>query len=318
MYDKLMGDIANQAKLEEFEGIFGNAIGIAESKSTVVGAPTCWKMIKDEGAVDKFLTNGSKDDKPLFSGRLGGDETALKVEALQCAVLSVATGDTEITDEDSSQEMPTSGTDDNDDDVAYSPNLHFIVDGKEEECLAVYDNVQLTKYMEKDMNALDKTLRERTTKKTDDLVYGRGGKATRKPLVGFKNLTIYETYVDQSKGGHRILWTEHGNQKTVLIWHVVYHDAVSGKGERMNYATEDKIIRLLESATVLYGDNGTADLIFLDAETRVPLTVYDVPRGEVTKLACPDWKPHLALTEEEKNVVNTDGTVLLLGRSGTG
>jgi len=152
MYDKLMGDIANQAKLEEFEGIFGNAIGIAESKSTVVGAPTCWKMIKDEGAVDKFLTNGSSDDKPLFSGRLGEDETALKVETLQSAVLSVATGDTEITDEDSSQEMPTSGAHDDDDDVddvAYSPNVHFIVDGKEEECLAVYDNVQLTKYMEK-------------------------------------------------------------------------------------------------------------------------------------------------------------------------
>ena len=56
------------------------------------------------------------------------------------------------------------------------------------------------------------------------------------------------------------------------------------------------------------------DRIFLDPFSDTPLKVYDVPKDSIMKLSSPKWKPRLHLTKQEREIVSTDGTVLLLGR----
>jgi hypothetical protein len=49
-----------------------------------------------------------------------------------------------------------------------------------------------------------------------------------------------------------------------------------------------------------------------------PLKIHILQREELPKLSNKDWKPSLYLTAEEQAIVKKPGTVLLLGRSGTG
>lgn len=56
----------------------------------------------------------------------------------------------------------------------------------------------------------------------------------------------------------------------------------------------------------------------LDPIQDVPLKLHQIPRSDIRNLAQPNWVPPLRLTPEEQSVVEKDGTVLLLGRSGTG
>jgi hypothetical protein len=54
----------------------------------------------------------------------------------------------------------------------------------------------------------------------------------------------------------------------------------------------------------------------LDPIGNVPLKVYDIEN--VDDIVTDDWAPRMHLTREERDVVEAKGTVLLLGRSGTG
>jgi DNA-binding NtrC family response regulator len=56
----------------------------------------------------------------------------------------------------------------------------------------------------------------------------------------------------------------------------------------------------------------------LDALGNVPLKLYDVSFDNIDAIADQSWMPPMHLTEEERAVVEAKGTVLLLGRSGTG
>ena len=58
--------------------------------------------------------------------------------------------------------------------------------------------------------------------------------------------------------------------------------------------------------------------VLLDALGNVPLKLYDVNFGSIDKMVEKSWTPPMHLTEEERKVVEAKGTVLLLGRSGTG
>ncbi len=59
--------------------------------------------------------------------------------------------------------------------------------------------------------------------------------------------------------------------------------------------------------------------VLLDVFGNVPLKLYDVHLGSIEDIITKEaWTPTLHLTEEERDVVETEGTVLLLGRSGTG
>ena len=58
--------------------------------------------------------------------------------------------------------------------------------------------------------------------------------------------------------------------------------------------------------------------VLLDALGNVPLKLYDVNFDNIDDIATSSWTPQMSLTEEERKVVEAKGTVLLLGRSGTG
>jgi hypothetical protein len=58
--------------------------------------------------------------------------------------------------------------------------------------------------------------------------------------------------------------------------------------------------------------------VMLDALGNVPLKLYDVSFKEIDAISDKAWKPPMHLTKKETEVVQAKGTVLLLGRSGTG
>ena len=58
--------------------------------------------------------------------------------------------------------------------------------------------------------------------------------------------------------------------------------------------------------------------VLLDVVGNVPLKVYDVNHRNLDEIVTSSWVPSLHLSEEELRVVEEPGTVLLLGRSGTG
>lgn len=57
--------------------------------------------------------------------------------------------------------------------------------------------------------------------------------------------------------------------------------------------------------------------VFLDPLGNVPLKVYSISTDEIDDISEVDWNPILHLTDQERDVVESRGTVLLLGRSGT-
>jgi hypothetical protein len=154
-----------------------------------------------------------------------------------------------------------------------------------------------------------------------------GGERSRilaKKLKGSttSKVPIYETYLEQ-KSGFRILWTEKDDY--LLVWYVAKHKAVSrlmrlvddskNRSDRHRVSIED--IEEMKDAEATEGDDDEHE-IFLDPLGNVPLKVYDVNTDDIDKIAAKDWTPSLHLTAEERDVVETLGTVLLLGRSGTG
>ena len=142
---------------------------------------------------------------------------------------------------------------------------------------------------------------------------------------------IYETYLEQ-KSGFRILWTE--NYDYLLVWYVAKHHRVSHLmrliQDSKNRSDRQRIS--IHEAGINIDDSGNADAsmdrntttrkdhheIFLDPLGNVPLKVYDVGTEDIENITKQDWTPTLHLTKEEREIVETEGTVLLLGRSGTG
>ncbi len=56
----------------------------------------------------------------------------------------------------------------------------------------------------------------------------------------------------------------------------------------------------------------------LDALGNVPLKLYEVNFDDIDDITNTSWMPQMHLTKEERDVVEAKGTILLLGRSGTG
>jgi len=169
-------------------------------------------------------------------------------------------------------------------------------------------------------------------KKMVRLSRGERSHKLAKPLVGPKNKTVYETYLE-NKSGQRILWTEEegGN---ILVWYVAKHKSVS----RLAGLIDDSESRSTKQRTDLTelpalapgmleeqndkresGDGIKDRSIILDPLGNVPLKVYEIPAYDLEQISNESWMPPMHLTEEEREiVVNVKGTVLLLGRSGTG
>ena len=54
--------------------------------------------------------------------------------------------------------------------------------------------------------------------------------------------------------------------------------------------------------------------VLLDVFGNVPLKLYDVKLQSIDEITMESWSPQLHLTEEERDIVEAEGTVLVLGK----
>lgn len=133
---------------------------------------------------------------------------------------------------------------------------------------------------------------------------------------------VDETYLEQ-KSGFRILWTEEGD--SIVVWFVSKHKDVSRLMRLIDDSKRRSACQLIpESLVSELHDEGllpTASSrkeVLLDMFGNTPLKVYDVALNTISDIASEAWSPKLHLTDEERDIVEGEGTTLVLGRSGTG
>ena len=180
--------------------------------------------------------------------------------------------------------------------------------------------VLISSYVEKWIRQADGKFKGFLMRRLRQLYKGDRSRILAKRLKGSTNTTIYETYLEQ-KSGHRVLWTE--NKDQVMVWYVAKHKAVSRLMALIDDSQNRSSRQRMSLATAIPDmnlDKGEEDddVVILDPLGNVPLKVYEVHRDEMVKDVASTWVPRLHLTKEEREIVETKGTVLLLGRSGTG
>jgi hypothetical protein len=125
----------------------------------------------------------------------------------------------------------------------------------------------------------------------------------------------------ENKSGWRILWTQEGDR--LVIWFVCQHKSVSrfakliddSKNRASRQQLPDSFISEMQDGVVPQDEKID---VKLDPIGNTPLKLYDVAFDNVQSIVDDSWSPQMHLTPEERNVVEAKGTVLLLGRSGTG
>jgi len=188
--------------------------------------------------------------------------------------------------------------------------------------------IRYTSFVDKWVRHADKKFRGFFFRRMKQLAEGENKRSRilAKGLVGCKS-RIFETYLEQ-KSGMRILWIEDEHRKPV-IYYVAKHDQVSAFVKLMDRAEARTNRQLLNFSNVSESmlqdgsyakmiDNAVREQIRVDPMGNTPLKLYEVKTVEIENMANESWKPRLSLTSEERDIVETDGTVLLLGRSGTG
>jgi len=180
---------------------------------------------------------------------------------------------------------------------------------------------QMTSHVVKFLQQGDKKYRSFFVRRMRQLATGERSRILQKPLKGSKSL-IYETYLEQ-KSGHRILWTEESGN--IVVWYVAKHKQVSrlmqliddSKSRSARQQVPQTLVSELQNESLL-PQNEPKNEILLDIFNNVPLKIYDVSFTSINEIAKESWTPKLHLTDEERDVVEAEGTVLVLGRSGCG
>jgi len=173
--------------------------------------------------------------------------------------------------------------------------------------------------------------RQLFVKRIKQLSSGERSRILAKRLKGSSTkITVYETYLEQ-KSGKRILWTMKGND--LLVWYVANHDNVSRLAKQIEHAHDRQHRRLLSTNELVKGNSEARSCSFdsssherrnigyeivLDPLGNTPMKLFEVSSNAIDELASQSWTPRLRLTKEERDIVETKGAVLLLGRSGTG
>jgi len=186
------------------------------------------------------------------------------------------------------------------------------------------DAVELSQAVVRWLDKADETYRAMFHKKVTRLAQGSRSFALSKRLKGC------EYYICESRldAGQRILWTyiSRDNKQHVLVWFVSKHDNVSRCARLIDNACA-RTFRSLNGAVTNEGkatnNNNqllslTEDSVLLDPSRNVPMKIYIAQRSELPLLAEKAWKAPLRLNQREQGVRSQTGTVLLLGRSGTG
>jgi hypothetical protein len=195
---------------------------------------------------------------------------------------------------------------------------------KDDEPLDFGDSITYTKEVAKWLRTGDSKYREFFIRRMQQLKAGNRSRILAKRLTGCSSV-IFETYLEQ-KSGFRILWTK-ASDGSLLVWNVAKHKEVSRLARLIDDA-DSRSRRQLESVTSLLkmeagGETKTPETdgkarVLLDPFGNTPLKLYKLGFDEIEELNREDWQPRLSLTKEEDDIVKTKGTVLVLGRSGTG
>ena len=78
------------------------------------------------------------------------------------------------------------------------------------------------------------------------------------------------------------------------------------------------LVDKLQNEDLVAHDDEPKREVLLDIVGNVPLKIYDVSFNTISEITKDSWTPQLHLTEEERDIVEAEGTVLVLARSGTG
>ena len=122
------------------------------------------------------------------------------------------------------------------------------------------------------------------------------------------------------------MWQEESNQ-SILIWYVAKHKHVSRLMRLIDDSDNRSTRQRVDASSIPELDTGIEDTqasaqansrVMLNPRGNVPLKIYEVQPDSITDVLNESWSPQLYLSEEERSIVEASGTILLLGRSGTG
>jgi hypothetical protein len=190
------------------------------------------------------------------------------------------------------------------------------------ECdITIKTTIHLSSDVVKWLRQADMKYREFFVRRIQQLQNGDRSRILAKRLRGSES-TIFETYLEQ-KSGHRILWQDETNER-ILIWYVAKHKHVSRLMRLIDDSESRSMRQRVEASSVLdsktndYEDISQTNRVVLNPRGNVPLKVYELKADSITDVLDASWSPQLYLSKEEKSIVEASGTILLLGRSGTG
>jgi hypothetical protein len=283
---------------QRFMPVWGHVIASLNSNTM---APTSWVGIREQ-LIDIKV---GLDDEVL-------DETDQKLNrAMEGAVSN------EVDDLISNDEC-SEGVELEEDDEGITEAMHDDANTNQQ-----WLSFQMTSHVVKFLQQGDKKYRSFFVRRMRQLAAGERSRILQKPLKGSKSI-IYETYLEQ-KSGHRILWTEELDGK-IVIWYVAKHKQVSrlmqliddSKSRSVRQQMPQALISELQDESYTPPMNEPRKEVLLDIFNNVPLKIYDVNFNTINEIAKESWTPKLHLTDEERDIVEAEGTVLVLGRSGTG
>jgi hypothetical protein len=159
----------------------------------------------------------------------------------------------------------------------------------------------------------DETYRGLLVKRLGQLANGNRSYCLEKPLKG-SSRPVNETKLD---AGQRIIWTYRGS--AILVWFICQHKHIN----RCLQLVEQSYKRVLGGLQEWYTPSDVVEPeMLVEPTANVPLRIYTVSTLALGTLAQDvrdlSWTPPLKLTQQEDDIVDKEGAVLLLGRSGTG
>eukprot|EP00546_Thalassionema_frauenfeldii_P011581 CAMPEP_0178925970 /NCGR_PEP_ID=MMETSP0786-20121207/18238_1 /TAXON_ID=186022 /ORGANISM="Thalassionema frauenfeldii, Strain CCMP 1798" /LENGTH=1471 /DNA_ID=CAMNT_0020600971 /DNA_START=303 /DNA_END=4718 /DNA_ORIENTATION=+ len=160
----------------------------------------------------------------------------------------------------------------------------------------------------------DQKYRNLFHKRIDQLAKGGQSYCLSKKLKGSKH-GAFETKLDK---GQRIIWTQRGTER--MIWFICKHDKISRCCELIDLSY-DRVLTdgSHEEFEPVSDDKVREPEMLANPIANVPLKIHSVDVDDLDRLLVDEnWTPPLKLTPTEEEIVTREGTVLLLGRSGTG
>ena len=170
---------------------------------------------------------------------------------------------------------------------------------------------------------------ERSSTLQKDLKLG----SSMSPGVQGKAMRLYEAYLGQTKGGHRILYRElvEDRRPVLLIYDVPHHDRVSRSAHRILAAEARLHTQLRTEDPAVIGAGPTrqeraipysvldANSMLVDPYRNAPLTLHEVRGTSMERLGDRKFRPPLRLTGYERRIVSKqDCSVMVLGAAGSG